>query len=702
VWSADGAPAESRNGGYASRELFAVAGVPPALGRGFLAEDELPGAPPVVVLSAALWRERYGADPEVLGRSVRIGGSPATVVGVMPPGFQFPLRQEYWLPLEPLLESVGPGVRLPLQVVGRLRQGVPAERAAAALDAVADRVAADAERVQTVVTPFLTAYTAGARRPLWLATAAAVGVLLIACANVANLLLARGLARSGELAVRAALGAGRRRIAGELLSEAAALALFGGAAGLGVAWAAIRLYRAAGGLVGSFWVDIRLDLPSLLVVGAATALSALAAGSVPALRASRLAGGRALAGHRGTSGLRLGLLARGLVVAQVALSCTLLVGTGLLLESVRRLHAHDLGEDPEAVWVGAVTPGVEGADPARWLRFYDELQARVEAIPGTAAAGWASHLPAGRTPPAEVEVEGEEAVAGRRGPSARLAVIGPGYFRALGRPLDRGRDLAATDREGAEPVALVNRSFAEGRLGGDAVGRRIRLVGPGGAAGPWMRVVGIAPDLFLDWSYFEARIGPGRPAGVYVPLAQSPLPGMTLLVRSSRRTGELTPEIRAALAALDPGVPLLRAGTLADSIADATSPYRTVRTLLGASAAIALALAGLGLFGVLACSVGERRRELGIRSALGARRWDLASLIARSAGTQVGLGLLAGLGLGWLVSRALEGLLFEVEPWEPRVFLGVALALAAVAAAASFLPVRRAARLDPAAILRGD
>jgi predicted permease len=527
-------------------------------------------------------------------------------------------------------------------------------------------------------------------------------VLLIACANVANLLLARGLARSEELAVRAALGAGRRRIAGELLSEAAALALLGGAAGLGVAWGATRLYRAAGGLVGSFWVDVRLDLPSLLVVVAATGLTALAAGSVPALRASRLGPGRVLEGRRGATGVRLGRLGKGLVVAQIALSCALLVGTGLLLESVRRLHAHDFGEDPKGVWVASVTPSAEIAEPAGWLRLYDALRARVEAIPGTEAAAWTSHLPSGRTPLAEVEIEKAPAAPDRGGPSVRLSVVGPGYFHALGRPLLQGRDFEARDREGAEPVALVNRAFAERHLGGDAVGRRIRFVGRGEAPGPWKLVVGVTPDLFLDWSYFEDRIGPGRPAGVYLPLAQSPAPGMTLLVRSSRRAGELTPEVRAVLAGLGPGVPLLDARTLAGAIADATGRFRTVQTLLGASAAIALVLAGLGLFGVLAFTVGERLRELGIRSALGARRADLAGLVARSAGAQVGLGLLAGLGLAGLLAHSLESLLFEVEAWEPRVFLGAVAVLAVVAAIACVGPLRRAARLDPAEVLRGE
>ena len=721
VWNGDDEPAERRNGAYATPELFRVTGVSPTLGRALEPGDDLPGAEPVVVISDALWRERYRSDPQVLGRTVRIAGDPATIVGVMPPGFQFPLRQEFWLPLGPLTAQT-PGVRLPVQVAARLALGAPAERAALALDGVADRAAAaagdDPATVATAVTPFVAAYTEDARKPLWLAAGAVVCVLLIACANVANLLLARGLARSEELAVRAALGAGRRRIAGALLGEAAALALLGGALGLGVAWGAVRLYRSelfGGGLVGSFWADVRLDPASLAVIVAATLLTALAAGTVPALRAGRVAPARVLSRARALAGADRGRAgwAPALVVGQIALSSALLVGTALMLESVRGLYAHDFGERPERVWTAGVHASSGGADgEAAWLRTYDELARRVRAIPGVRSAALVSHLPACRTGSLLVEIEG--AAQGAREPAgeARFVVAGPGYFETLGRPPLAGRGFDAGDRpesDGGEPVVVVDREFAERFLGGvgEAVGRRVRFSVPGADAGDpaaWRRVVGVVPSLLLDWKMFEAALAPGTPPGVYFPLAQSPQPGMTLVARiaGERSATDLAPEVRRALAAVDPDVPLLDPRTLADAISLAAGDHRRVQALLSLFAAAALALAGLGLYGVLSFTVGARLRELGIRAALGARRIDLATRIGRTALVQVALGLATGLAAGVAGSRLLEGLLYGVRPGSPTALATAAAVLLAAATLACTGPLLRAARLDPASVLRAD
>jgi len=280
--------------------------------------------------------------------------------------------------------------------------------------------------------------------------------------------------------------------------------------------------------------------------------------------------------------------------------------------------------------------------------------------------------------------------------------VGPAYFRTLGRPLLRGRDFRPSDGDGAEPVALVNRSFADHFLsGGRAVGRRVRLTGRG-EPGPWLRIVGVAPDLLLDYAYFEERIGSGRPPAVYVPLAQHPQPGMTLVVRARGDAARLTPEIRRAVAELQPDVAVLWPRTLAASIAQTTSTYRTVRALLGVLAVVALLLAAVGLHGLLSFAVGARRRELGIRSALGARRGDLATLVARSAALQVGLGLLLGLGLGALLARLLGSLLFAMGPWDPTAFAAAAAVLVAAGSLASAGPVRRSLGIEPVEVLRAD
>ncbi|HEX6201239.1 MAG TPA: ABC transporter permease, partial [Thermoanaerobaculia bacterium] len=618
VWNGDGAPAERRNGAFASPELFAVTGAAarPALGRLFVPEDDLPGAEPVVLISDALWRERYGSDREVLGRSVRIFGQPATIVGVLPPGFQFPLSQQFWLPLGPLVATM-PDTRLPVQVVARLDAESTGrddrERIARALDGMADRVARsfgdDPDAITTTVSPFVAAYTQDVRGPLWLATGAALCVLLIACANVGNLLLARGLARSRELAVRAALGAGRTRLGGVLLGEAAVLASAGGVLGLGLAWAAVRLYRSdvfGAALVPSFWADVRLDPASLLVVLAATGFTALAAGTLPALRAGRVAPARVLSrgDSRGATasptwsptGSRSGWTGA-LVVVQIAISSALLVGTALMLESVRGLEAHDFGERPERVFTGGVNAG-SGADaahegPAGWLRTYDELARRVGELPGVGAVGYTGRLPTDRTPVLAAEVEGGvgSALGSRSGSRSETRVVAasPGYFDALGRPPLVGRAFAPADREGAEPVVVVDRVFAETYLVGaggdlaDALGRRVRFLDPRSPPSKepddFRRVVGVVPSLLLDWRLYEETLGPGTPPGAYVPLAQSPEAGVRLVARNET-SRDLAPEIRAILASIDPDIPLTSPGTLADAVAETSGEHRRMRALL--------------------------------------------------------------------------------------------------------------------------
>jgi hypothetical protein len=409
------------------------------------------------------------------------------------------------------------------------------------------------------------------------------------------------------------------------------------------------------------------------------------------------------------------------VVVQIALSSGLLVGTALMLESVRGLEAHDFGERPERVFTGGVNAG-SGSDaaregPAGWLRTYDELARRVGGLPGVGAVGYTGRLPTDRTPVLAAEVEGGVGSAlgsgsgSGSGSEARVVAASPGYFEALGRPPLVGRAFAPADRDGAEPVVVVDRVFAETYLVGaggnlaDALGRRVRFhdprASPSKELDDFRRVVGVVPSLLLDWRLYEETLGPGTPPGAYVPLAQSPESGVRLVARSET-SRSLAPEIRAILASIDPDIPLTSPGTLADWVAETSGEHRRMRALLSLFAGAALLLAGLGLYGVLSFTVGARLRELGIRAALGARRKDLALRVGRTVLAHLALGLTAGLVAGALGSRLLGGLLYGIRPGDPAAYLAAALTLLAAAALACLGPLRRATRLDPARVLRAE
>lgn len=699
TFNGDGLPAESLQGAYVSAGFFEAAGVAPVLGRTLRPEDGA-GAQPVVVLGHEIWTSRYGKDPKVLGRTVRIGSDLTTIVGVMPAGFRFPLLQDYWLPLESLSSY-----RLRrVEAFGKLRPEVGHEQAADELDRLADSVPpGPGEKIEdrrAVVVPFVHGYTEEARRRLWILTGAVVCVLLIACANAASLLLARGALRERELAVRAALGAGRSRLVSAVLAEALLLAALGGAAGLALAKAAVDLYNREDGFVPSYWVDVRLDGEALAFAGGAVLAAALLAGLVPALRASRVDAGETLKDRgQGVTSLRVGRLGRTLVGGQVALSCALLAGTGQMIESLRNLEGNDFGAEPEKVWAAYVVLEPESTPaPEDWLRFYGELTRRIEEQPGVRAAALASHLPTDRTRRAPFEFEGLPK--GRTEPTARWALVSPGFFAALGRPLLAGRDFSSSDTFESPPVAIVNRSFAARWYPGESpLGRRIRI---GDRQGPWATIVGVVPDLFLSFDYYAERIDTEHPEGVYFPVAQRPEPGISLLVRTRGPAAALGPGVRRALAELDPNVAPLSSGTLAERARGLTAEHRMIRGLLAVFGAAALVLAAIGLYGVASSVASQRRHEIAIRRALGAGDGHVLGLVLRGGLLSVGLGALLGLALAVVLSRALESVLYGLQPGDPSAFVAAAGVLLLVGTAACFAPAWRSVRVDPVEELRGE
>jgi putative ABC transport system permease protein len=700
TFNGDGRPAESLQGAYVSAGFFEAVGVAPILGRALRPEEDRPGALPVAVLGHEIWASRYGKDPQILGRTVRIGGDPVTIVGVMPVGFRFPLLQDYWLPLGGLYS---PGLQR-VEAFGKLRPGVSREQAAEDLDLVADQVPpGPGEKVEdrrTLVMPFVYGYTEEARRRLWIMAGAVVCVLLIACANAASLLLARGALRERELAVRAALGAQRSRLISSVLTEALLLAALGGAAGLALAKAAVDAYNRSGGLVPSYWVDVRLDFGAVAFAGGAVFGAALLAGLVPALRTSRVDAGETLKDRGpGLTSLGIGRLGRALVGGQVALSCALLVGTGQMIESVRNLQGNDFGAEPEKVWAAQVVLDFESTPAqADWLRFYGELTRRMEARPGVRAAALASRLPTDRTRRSPVEFERVPPARGAE-PAARWATVSPGFFAALGRPLLAGRDFSPSDTLQSPRVAIVNRSFAARWFPGESpLGRRIRT---GEGEGPWATIVGVVPDLFLSFDYYAERIDTEHPEGIYFPVAQSPEPGIYVLVRTAGPAAAFAPEARRVLAELDPNVAPLSSSTLAERALGLTVQHRMIGGLLGAFGAAALLLAAIGLYGVASSIASQRRHEIAIRRALGAGDRHVLGLVLRGGLLPMGLGALLGLALAVALSRALDSVLYGLQPGDPSAFVAAASMLLLAGTAACFAPAWRSLRVDPVEELRG-
>lgn len=705
--SSPGLPPERRHAAYVTADLFDLLRVEPALGRGLVAGEDRPGAPRVVLLGDRLWRDRFGADPEILGRSLRVNGESATVVGILPEGFRFPLREDLWLPLvlDPVSDrlggrsSRGEGLR----VFGRLAPGVSAVRAGREIATLAARLAEEHPESNrgfgVVWKPYTEGYVPAPLRALLRTMQAAVfGVLLIACANVAHLLLVRGLELRREAAVRMALGASRIRLVRQRLVETSILATLGG--GLGLA-ATIALVRVIDRLVAAteppFWVRFEIDSAVLLFVLGVVVLVTLLAGLLPAVRFSGTRAEEVLRSESDGRGGGPGKLGEALVVVEVALTCGLLAASGVMVETVVNLRSLDLGFSPDAYLTGRVELfDSDYPQPGQRRRLFEAFQARVGALPGVRGAALATTLPAavaGRIPFA---LEGEEPAEARDLPSARLVTVTPGLFTALELAPLEGRPLVAEDHGQGLPVALVDRAFAARFApGASPVGRRLRLEDR--AAGrPWRTIVGVVPSLHLG--------GPGTPEepGIFLPLAQSDAHVMSLVAHASGDPQRLAAAVRRELQTLDPNQPLAFVTTLRGAIRRSTWFYDLFGTLFLLFGGAALLLATVGLYGVVAFSVTRRTREVGVRMALGAKRSDVLRLVARRGALELAAGLALGLGLALLLTRLIRSILFQVEPWDPANLTVSMAALAAVGLGACLIPAWCALAIEPASALRRE
>jgi putative ABC transport system permease protein len=687
-----------------SASFFPTLGVAPALGRGFTAEEEQEGHDRVVVVSHGLWQRRFGSDPGLVGRDIELGGESHTVVGVAPAAFDFPRATEVWGPLAPeegLRQARG---ALWLYVVGRLQPGVSLAAAQAEMSAVAARLEGDYpqtnEGLGINLVP-LQADLVGEVRPALLVLLAAVfAVLLIACANLTNLLLARAGDREREFAVRSALGAGRRRLLIQLLWESVVLALVGGTAGVVLAQVASPLLLGWGARELPRLPRAGLDPAVLAFTLGVTLATGLAFGLAPALHLARTRltevlkeGGRGSAGGRRSARLR-----RLLVASEVAVALVLLVGAGLLLRSFAELTRVDPGLAAE----GRLTfrlqlPSSTYPEGVDAHRFFDELVARLGALPGVRAAGVASAVLIGRLPNAtNVTIEGRapEGVEDER--AVAVDTVSPRLFEAAGMPLRRGRAFAATDAPQATPVAIVNEAMERQYWKGqDALGRRFKYGGPG-SEDPWRTVVGVVADTRRSGADQEVM------PSTFLPLAQAPRRRMTVVVETAGDPLALAAAVREQVWALDRSLPVSDVSTLQQVLDERLAPRRFQMLLLGLFAGVALALALVGIYGVVSCLVEQRMREIGVRMALGAPGQRILRMVVGQVLALTLPGVAVGLAGAFALTRFLRSQLFGVSPTDPATFAAVAVLLAAAAIAAGFAPARRAARLDPVEVLRKE
>ncbi|MGH9867324.1 MAG: ADOP family duplicated permease [Candidatus Polarisedimenticolia bacterium] len=679
-----------------------VLGVRPALGRAFLPEEDAPGRNDVCILSDRLWRGRLGGDPGILSRSVRLNDSLLHVVGVMPPGFRFPgLETDVWVPL-----GLDPERRFGFTLTGiaRLKDGVTAAAAESEATGLQWDLARQSENppptgsdLKMIVTPLQEALTRTVRQPLIVLLGAVGLVLLIACANIANLLLARITARRHEMALRISLGASPRRLAAQLLTESLLLSVLGAAAGVLVAlWVVALLGRLP--LEGVPRVaEVHVNAGALAFTAATALLTGVLCGWLPAVRAYRIGQNTQLReGTRNTASASSRGAIHVLVGAQVALSIVLLIGAGLLLKSFAHLLAVNQGFQSENLLTMRLSPsGERYGSPEKLAQFYETLIDRVRRLPDVRAAGLISNLPIQSDGWSDAYVvEGHERP-GSALPNALIRVGFPGYFQAVGVPV-RGRDFSGDDDGDAVPVAIVDETLA--RLywpDGNALGKRIRL-GWDTSERAWMTIVGVAGSV--------KHAGLAEPwyPHLYLPFRQSQdtATQMHLAVRTVASPSSATASIRAQVRDLDAHLPVFAVRTMPDLVDETLNSQRMTNLLLTAFAATALLLAVMGIYGVMSINVTGRMQEFGVRMALGAQRGDVFGLVLRQgmriALLGAGVGLLCALG----VTQVLRTLLFEVSPFDPVTFLGVAGVLGAAALAACWLPARRATRADPIRTLR--
>jgi putative ABC transport system permease protein len=701
----DGAEAERFAGSLITWNMFPILGVNPVLGRHLRVEDDRPGAEPVVILSYEVWLRRYQGDPQIIGRSVTVNGKPHTVVAVMPAGFLFPENQKVWIPLGPTAES-NPRTARNLFAFGRLKPGVTIAQAQAELASMAATLAAQYpatnEDWSAITQPLSSEFIPDDVRLVLLTMMGAVTlVLLIACANVANLMLARASGRQREFCVRAALGAGRAQLIKQLLTECVLLGLAAAPLGLAIAYVGVWLLDNAvpPGMV-PYYIHWEISPRVMAYTLGVSALTGLVFGLAPALQAGRLNLQETLRdGARGSgqSGRRA-RLRNGLVVLEVALSLVLLIGASLFVRSFLNLQSASPGFDTAPLLTARFFMiGEAYATAEQKAQRVDDVMRRIEALPGVTSA-FASNFvpldPGGGSGHAIVDgrvvPKGEE-------PTILYTAVTPHLYKTMGLPLLKGRNFTDAEGAGRALVAVINETMAT-RLwpGADAVGGRFRLVET--EPEEWFTVIGVAPDIRM----FDMDDDTPDFSVAYVPYRFSNFANIGVTIRASGDPALLAAAVRSSIRESDPGLPIFGLRTMEDLRREGFWQFRLFGFMFGIFGAAALFLAGVGVYGVLSFSVSQRTQEMGVRIALGAKQSDVLGLVVRQGVTLAAAGVALGLVGAFGITRVIRSLLYNVTPTDPISFGGVALFLAAIAVLASYLPARRATNVDPIIALRNE
>src|SRR6058998_53763 len=708
---------ERISGATVTEGVFALLGVSPIKGRFFEAEECTLGRDDVVIISARLWQHRFNSDPQIIGTKLLLTGKSFTVVGVMPASFDFPLqlfnlgngaqfggRAEIWQPLAFTDERMKVRSSRSFWIVGRLAPGTSAVQAQAEIESINAQMrrehpdnymqdnsfGGDVLSLQDLA-------VSGMRPALLILLGAVFLVLLIACANLTTMLLARAAAREREMGIRVALGAGPLRLLKQVLTESVLLALIGGAAGVLLALWGVELLKAISAQTVPRLREVNVDLTVLGVTLAIAVGTGIIFGLVPGLASARPELTEALkeGGRSSTQGTGRNRLRNGLVIAEIALALVLLSGAALLMKSFARLQHVNPGFNPRGALTFEISlPKVQYLDDPSIIRFNNEAQRRIVALPGVQAAGFSTILPlAGTNADSSFAIEGQPANDRKPSPDEEKRQVSPDYFRALQVPLIKGRFFSDADKADAPPVIVVNQAFAKKFWPNqDALGKRIVMGGMSDNP-KWITIVGVVGDV----RHFGLDVDP-KPE-MYVPFPQEPYFTTIYVVRSNQDAGSLLPAIRREIQAIDSAVPLANIRAFEDVIADSVAPRRLSVVLLGVFAGVAVLLASVGIYGVMSFLVVQRTHEIGVRMALGAQRSDVLKLVLVRSLKLISAGTIIGLIVALMSTHTLRALLYSVSAFDAATFALVTILLGAIALAASYLPAMRATRADPMIVL---